>query len=57
MQDEGQGICDRNGSEAVQKRIGETVFAFKALPIGGSVMLDEDVENDDPRSFRTGLCG
>ena len=40
------------GPKLFKKRIGETVFAFKALPIGGSVMLDEDVENDDPRSFR-----
>lgn len=40
------------GPKLFKKQIGETVFAFKALPIGGSVTLDEDIEDDDPRSFR-----
>lgn len=30
----------------------ETLYTIKLLPIGGSVQLDEDEENDDPRSFR-----
>ena len=40
------------GPKLFQKQAGETVFAFRALPIGGSVTLDEDVQDDDPRSFR-----
>ncbi len=40
------------GPKIFSKRIGETVYALKALPIGGSVSLDEDIENDDPDSFR-----
>ena len=40
------------GPKLFQKQSGETVFAFRALPIGGSVTLDEDVQDDDPRSFR-----
>lgn len=35
-----------------KKRFGETDYAIRLFPIGGAVMLDEDVENDDPRSFR-----
>ena len=46
------------GPKLFKKRIGETVFAFKALPIGGSVMLDEDVENDEQTCVdeNTGNC-
>ncbi|MCH5324929.1 MAG: site-2 protease family protein [Eubacterium sp.] len=40
------------GPRILKKRVGETLYCLKALPIGGSVSLDEDVENDDPRSFR-----
>lgn len=45
------------GPKLFKKRIGETVFAFKALPIGGSVMLDEDVEMMIRGASETGLCG
>ncbi len=40
------------GPKIFSKRIGETDYALRALPIGGSVSLDEDVENSDPNSFR-----
>lgn len=40
------------GPRILKKRIGDTLYCLKALPIGGSVMLDEDIENDDPDSFR-----
>ncbi len=40
------------GPRILKKRIGDTVYCLKALPIGGSVSLDEDEENDDPYSFR-----
>lgn len=30
----------------------KTLYSFKLLPIGGSVQLDEDIESDDPNSFR-----
>lgn len=40
------------GPRILKKQWGETLYSFKALPIGGSVMLEEDIESDDPRSFR-----
>ena len=40
------------GPKLFNKQFGETVFAFRAIPIGGSVTLDEDIEDEDPRSFR-----
>ena len=44
------------GPKLFKKRIGETVFAFKALPIGGSVMLDEDVAKDRPEELQKQAC-
>lgn len=40
------------GPKILKKQVGDTLYCLKALPIGGSVMLDEDIENDDPNSFR-----
>ena len=40
------------GPKLLKKRVGDTEYVLRALPIGGSVSLDEDVENDDPHSFR-----
>lgn len=35
-----------------RKKGKRTDFCLRALPIGGAVQLDEDLENDDPNSFR-----
>lgn len=40
------------GPKILQKERNGTTYCLKALPIGGSVMLDEDLESDDPNSFR-----
>lgn len=40
------------GPRLLKKKKGETLYSLKALPFGGSVTMDEDVESsDDPRSF------
>jgi len=40
------------GPRLLKKKKGETLYSLKAFPFGGSVLMDEDVENsDDPRSF------
>lgn len=35
-----------------RKKGKKTDFCLRALPIGGSVQLDEDIETEDPNSFR-----
>ena len=40
------------GPAILKKQKGETLYSLRLLPIGGFVSLDEDVENDDPDSFR-----
>ncbi len=40
------------GPAILKKQKGETLYSLRLLPIGGFVSLDEDVENDDPNSFR-----
>lgn len=40
------------GPRILKKEYKGTVYCLKALPIGGSVMLDEDIETSDPNSFR-----
>jgi len=40
------------GPRLWKKKKGETLYSLKALPFGGSVLMDEDEESsDDPRSF------
>jgi len=41
------------GPRILKKQKGETLYSIKAFPIGGSVMLGEDIEpTEDPRDFR-----
>ena len=40
------------GPKLIKKQVGETLYSLRLLPIGGFVSLDEDVESDDPNSFR-----
>ena len=40
------------GPKLLKFKRGETTYCLKAIPFGGSCMMDEDVENsDDPRGF------
>lgn len=40
------------GPALLKKQKGATLYSLRLLPIGGYVSLDEDVESDDPNSFR-----
>lgn len=40
------------GPAILKKQKGATLYSLRLLPIGGYVSLDEDVESDDPNSFR-----
>lgn len=40
------------GPAILKKQKGATLYSLRLLPIGGYVSLDEDVESDDPDSFR-----
>lgn len=40
------------GPAIFKKQKGATLYSLRLLPIGGYVSLDEDVESDDPDSFR-----
>lgn len=40
------------GPAIFKKQKGATLYSLRLLPIGGYVSLDEDVESDDPNSFR-----
>lgn len=40
------------GPKLLKKQVGDTVYSLRLLPVGGFVSLDEDVETDDPSSFR-----
>ncbi len=39
------------GPALFKKQKGETLYALRALPIGGYCAMDEDVASEDPRSF------
>ena len=40
------------GPRLLKKQKGETLFSLKAIPFGGSCLMEEDVEgSDDPRAF------
>jgi regulator of sigma E protease len=49
-------VCQFNlgmGPDILKKQVGETKYALKLFPIGGSCMLGEDDEgSEDPREFR-----
>ncbi len=40
------------GPVILKKQSGQTQYSLRLLPVGGFVSLDEDVETDDPNSFR-----
>lgn len=40
------------GPAILKRQKGATLYSLRLLPIGGYVSLDEDVESDDPNSFR-----
>ncbi len=41
------------GPKIIQKRIGETMYSLRLLPVGGYCAMEgEDSSGDDPRSFR-----
>ena len=39
------------GPAIIKKQKGETLYAWRAVPIGGYCAMEEDEESDDPRAF------